>query len=224
MKFIAISKFLLISILPFIIFLVVLDAYAFENSFYKEKFSEYNVYAYVPKADILHETVIRFIQGQSNNLPDDFNEREKQHLRDVRILIKTSKAVMYTLIMLLILLSIVSAEILKSGRLIINFFGKILLFAGLLTVIISAALFFLINSDFSAAFESFHKLLFNKGTYMFDPSKEIIVNLYPEQLFEDIGIKVSKAVIVASAIIILSGTFLLIKSKRSRKEKISSLN
>ncbi len=216
MKFVAISKFLLILILPFLIFLIALNFVSFDMSFYEKKFSEYKVQQEVPEASSLNEKIIDFITGKNNELPNEFNEREKQHLWDVRKIVSASTIALYAFIALFILLLVISAFILKVNSYILNFVGKVLVFGGFLTVILAMILFFLINSDFSATFESFHRLFFEKGTYVFDPAKEMIVRLYPEQIFTDLGINVSKGVIIASATLILLGALLVFKSKKNK--------
>jgi len=218
MKFPTISKFLLILVLPFLIFLAVFNFYGFNMDFYKEKFSEYKVQNNVPEAASINEKVINFITGKSENIPNEFNEREKQHLLDVRRVIRISTIALYIFIVVFIVLLVISALILKANNYITNFVGKVLVFGGFLTIILAGLLFLFISSDFSAAFESFHTLLFQKGTYVFDPAKEMIVRLYPEQVFMDLGMNMSKLVLITSFIIILLGLLLLFKSK-SKKNK-----
>ena len=218
MKFLTLSKFLLIIILPFLLFLFMLNFFGFDNLCYKEKFSEYGVQQNVPNAVSLHEKVINFIKGEDNQLPNDFNEKEKQHLLDVRNAIDFSTMLLYIFIILFVLLLIASAFALKVNNYIVNFVGKILVFGGFLTIILAGILFLLISTDFPTTFESFHSLLFEKGTYVFDPTKEVIVNLYPEQLFLDLGLRISKNVFFGSAVLIIIGLFLILKSK-SKKNK-----
>ena len=217
MRFLTISKLLLILFLPFILFLIVLNFIGFDNLFYKEKFSEYGIRQNIPETDSLHQKVIDFIKGKANELPRQFNEREKQHLLDVRNVIKAITIALYVFIILFVILLIVSSYILKINNYIVNFVGKVLIFGGFLTIALALALFLFINYDFAKAFESFHGLFFEKGTYVFDPAKEIIVKLYPEQLFMELGVKISKWVITASVIIILLGAFLIFKSKKQKK-------
>lgn len=217
MKFLAVSKFLLILILPFLLFLLVLDYVAFNKGFYEEKFAELNVQQGVPGAMPLHEKVIRFISGKSGQLPKEFNEREKQHLLDVRKITGILTIALYSLIVLFVLLLAISAFALKINNYLMNFVGKVLVFGGFLTVALAAALFFMVSSDFPNAFESFHGLFFGKGTYTFDPADEIIVKLYPEQLFMDLGLRISKGVFFASAAAIAIGAFLMLKPKRTKK-------
>ncbi|MBI2101249.1 DUF1461 domain-containing protein [Candidatus Woesearchaeota archaeon] len=218
--FTPIAKFLMILILPFLLFLLVLNLMSFDSSFYQKKFSEYGVQQNVPNAFSLHEKVMNFIGGKSNELPNEFNERERLHLLDVRNAVRISTLLLYALTAMFILLLIASALILKVNHYIINFVGKVLFFGGILTIALAAILFFLISFGFSSTFESFHRLLFEQGTYLFDPAKEMIVNLYPEQLFMDLGLRISKGVMLASASIILIGAVMALKSKSKKNKKI----
>ncbi|MBI2656249.1 DUF1461 domain-containing protein [Candidatus Woesearchaeota archaeon] len=172
MKFVAISKILLVLILPFLIFLIALNFAGFDMAFYEKKFLEYKVQQEVPEASSLNEKIIDFLRGKNNELPNEFNEREKQHLWDVRKIVSASTIALYAFIALFILLLVIS----------------------------------------------FHRLFFEKGTYVFDPAKEMIVKLYPEQIFTDLGISISKWVILSSGAVILLGLFLSLKSK-SKKNK-----
>jgi len=209
MAFLKISKFFMILFVPFIIFLSAAKLTAFNDSFYRQKFAEYEVQQNVPQAASINEKVMSFITGKNNEIPGEFNEREKQHLWDVRKIISYSATLLYALIALFTILFAISAFILKRDSHIKNLIGKILLFGGFLTILLAAILFFLISSDFSSTFESFHNLFFEKGTYTFDPAKEIIVRLYPEQLFMDLGFRIAKNAILISTAIILSGAFII---------------
>ena len=219
MKFAIISKIVLIFIFPIVLFLLVLNFASFDESFYKEKFSEYGIQKIIPNAILLHEEVTNFITGKNIELPNEFNEREKQHLLDVRKLVKIFKIALYLSITIFLLLFIISLKILKSKKKITNFIGNVFLFGSLLTIFLSGILFFLINSNFQDTFESFHRLFFEKGTYVFNPANEIIVRLYPEQLFMDLGIRILKIVILASLIAIFVGIFLICKSKNKKNKK-----
>lgn len=214
MKLITLSKFLLVLILPFILFLLALNFTGFSSIFYKEKFAEYNV----GNISSLHGKVISFVTGKTEELPGEFNEREKQHLADVRDARNISTIVLYALVFLFILLLIASVFTLKINNMMANFIGKILVFGGVLTIALAAILFFSINFDFSTAFESFHGIFFEKGTYTFDPANEMIVKMYPEQLFMDLGLRISKWVVLLSAVIVMIGIFLIFRSK-SKKNK-----
>ena len=214
MKFPAILKFLMILILPFLTFLIVLNFSAFDNAFYQKKFLEYGVDKEVPNAQSLHKEVIDFIKGKKEELSPEFNEREKKHLFDVRRIKRVSKIFLYTSIILFISLMMASIFSLKINNQMTSFIGEVFIFGGALTVILAVFSFLFISLDFSATFESFHNLFFEKGTYAFEPTKEVIIMLYPEELFIDLGIRISKWIILISAVMILVGGFLLFKSKK----------
>jgi len=213
MKFIKVSKLLMALILPFILILLIINFIGFSGSFYGKKFQEYGVGQNVPSAALLHEKVMDFIRGASGELPDAFSQREKQHLWDVRKLANILKIALYALIALFALLLIGSALALKAGSRIINFFGGALAFGGILSFALAAFLLLLISFGFSSAFESFHHLFFQEGTYTFDPSIEMLVRIYPEQLFIGLGMAISKWFLISSALAALSGAFLILKSK-----------
>lgn len=214
MKFTTILKFLLVFILPFLIFIQTSSFVGFDNKFYQQKFSEYSVNKDLPQATSLHEKVINFIKSKNNELPNEFNEKEKQHLLDVRNLIKSLTIIFYVLIILFVLLLIISILKIKKKIQIKKFIGEVLVFGGFLTVILASALFFFIILDFSSTFESFHKLFFIKETYIFDPAKDTIVNLYPAQLFMEIGIRMAKWIVISSIVIILVGILLKLKKPK----------
>lgn len=205
--------------LPFLIYLFIFNVAGFDSAFYQQKFLEYRVEQDVPHAKSLHEKVINFIRGNNNEIPTEFNEREKQHLLDVRKVIRFSTIALYIFIILFILLLIASAIILKVNNHIISFVGKILFFGGFLTILLAGVLLFFIVSDFPKTFESFHRLFFWQGNYLFDLDKDLIVNLYPERLFMDLGVKISKGVVITASISILIGAFLVLRSKKVKKKK-----
>ena len=155
-----------------------------------------------------------FIKGKNDYLPDKFNGREKTHLQDVRRLVLLSKAILYSLTASAGILIILSARKLKKRIDLEQFIGKILLFGGLLAITIAVLLFLLINLNFSSSFESFHKIFFQAGTYAFDPEYEIIVNIYPEELFMDLGLRIAKFVTVVSFIFMAAGTLIFLRNKK----------
>ena len=216
MKLISFAKFLLVLIIPLLLFLMALNITGFDDFFFKEKFSEYGVHENVPNADLLHLEVMDFIKGDADDLPSDFNEREKQHLWDVRKLVGFATILMYILVALFIGLLFLSAFTLKINTYVNRFVGKVLLFGGLLTLGIALLLLIFIIADFDNSFESFHKIFFASGTYSFDAGRELIVNLYPEELFLDLGIRISKWVIVAAVLVVFGGLFFIFKNKRNR--------
>jgi|SRR3989338_5824969 len=215
MKIPIILKILLVVILPLLLFLAVLKFSAFDGSFYQKEFSKLGVEKEVSNANSLHEDVIAFLKG-NGALPEDFNEREKSHLSDVKRLAKNANLLMYFLIALFVLLSAASVHVIGDNRYSINFIGNSLLYGGILSIAIYAALFFSLSLGFSDVFDSFHRLFFTQGTYTFDAANEIIVKLYPEQLFMDLGIRIFRLAILSSVFTTILGAFLIARSKKNK--------
>jgi integral membrane protein (TIGR01906 family) len=214
MKLVSLAKLALIAIVPLLLTLLVLNFTIFQEGFYEEKFSEYGVSENVENPIPMHQKVVDFIRSDSDSLPEDFNQRERSHLRDVRGVVSYLTIFLYVLIAIFIFLIVLSVIILKVNNSVTNFVGKVMIFGGILTIALSVILFFLISSDFGSFFDSFHRMFFAEGTYLFDPSRETIVRLYPANLFMDLGIRISRNVMIASALIAAAGGYLLFRSKR----------
>ena len=214
MEFNKLPKIFLIIIIPFLIFLSTIQFAGFNGSFYKREFLKYKVQESVPEALELHQNVMHFIKGKSDFLPDNFNDREKQHLYDVRRLVLLFRAILYVLIALVGIFIILSAKKIEKRSNLGQFIGKVLLFGGLTAITIAVLLFLMINFNFSSSFESFHKIFFQPGTYAFDQDTEIIVNIYSEELFMDLGLRIAKFVAIISFIFVIIGAFLLFRSKK----------
>ena len=193
------SKILLVLTIPFLVFLASANLIAFDKAYYQSRMHEYGIN--VPEAGSLNEKTIDFVSGKNGELPNAYNEGEKQHLNDVRDVVKKLRLALYFFMLLLMSLLLTSAFILKFGNGLANFIGKALAYGGFLAIGLAAVLLILINFNFSSAFDSFHSIFFEKGTYAFDPANEIIVSLYPAQLYIDIGLRICKWVLIISAII-----------------------
>jgi integral membrane protein (TIGR01906 family) len=216
MRVVSFLKYFIIAAIPLLIILLALNIAGFSDNFYKKKFIQYGVEENVPESSSLHANVMDFIKGNSDSLPDDFNAKEKDHLLDVKKLVSFGTILMYILMALFIVIIITAGMTLKANAYINKFVGKTFLFGGLLTLALAAIIFLFITLDFGSSFESFHQALFKPGTYSFDPAREVIVSLYPEQLFMDLGIRISMWVFFAAVIVVTIGLFFLLKSKKNK--------
>lgn len=219
MEFLKISQISLIIIFPILIFLIAADFSVFDLEFYKKEFSAYGAQQEIPDAISMHHKVADFLKGKTNALPKELNQREKRHLQDVRRLVQTFNIALYSTSALFLSVFFASWRVLKPKNHISGFAGKVFLFGGSFTIFLAGALLLLINSSFESTFESFHGLLFEKGTYLFDPGSEIIVRLYPEPLFMDLGIRISEIALFSSLIGIFIGIFLMSTSKNKKIKK-----
>ncbi|HLG23646.1 MAG TPA: DUF1461 domain-containing protein [Candidatus Nanoarchaeia archaeon] len=208
MRFLDTLKIILILILPVIVLIGSARVNAFNDSFYEKKFSEYGVFAEIENAWVLHRSVIEFINSKSGFLPDSFKEREKSHLEDVRGVVSSARNLLIFSVISFAIISAFAFFYINNNKKFKEFIGKVFFHGGILTIVLSLVFLIMMQLDFGATFERFHRLLFPQGTYLFDPSTEIIVNLYPEPLFLHIGIKIALTIICISASLILAGYFM----------------
>lgn len=211
---------LMVLCVPIIIYGYSFSSIAFDKEWYENEFSNYNIYNNLKNYDIekINNDVLDYLKFfQRKNFIENgfFNERERMHLLDVKILISKFLLVYYfsiifflLILMLVLLLNLNSKDIVKKML-------KIVAFGSFLTLF--GSFFFLLLSilDFDFLFGTFHKIFFAAGTFSFNPEFENIVVLYPEKLFFDLMAKIIKHAIFSSIIIfIFSSAFLLLFRKR----------
>ncbi len=202
--FLLIVSVLMVLTIPFIIYGYNFNSVAFDESLYKKEFSKYNVYTKLKNYDIeiINNDVLNYLKNEKNNnliKNDFFNEREKTHLLDVKILISKVLSIYYFSVILFLLLFILLIFL-------INFYFKkitkrllIILAVGSFLTLLDAVLFFILsNLNFNFVFDLFHESFFNFGTYTFDPAYEKIVILYPQNLFFDFLIRIMYNTILSS--------------------------
>ena len=196
-------------LVPVILLVFSFNTVVFNENFYKNEFLKYKVYAHLTDYDVekINNGVLFYLKGQKNNeliASSFFNNREKQHLLDVKGLIAKLLFVYKFSIFLFFLLFLGLCFLFNfKFRKILEKFLLSLFFGSLLLLTVGISLFFLWNSDFYFIFDAFHENFFKAGTFSFDPNFEKIVVLYQENLFFDTLSKILLKSILSSAIISL---------------------
>ena len=199
---------LMIFIIPIIIYGYNFNSVAFDGDLYKREFSKYNVYGKLENYDIenINDDVLVYLKSGKNDeliRNDFFNEREKLHLLDVRNLIQKIFAIYYlSLVLFLLLFILFLLSIDFNFKIIIKKLSTILLIGSLLTLLNTFIFFILSKLNFDFLFDIFHKNFFSAGTYLFNPTFENIVVLYPRGLFFDFLINMISNTIFSSVIIL----------------------
>ena len=218
MGFIRIAKLPLVLVFSLILVLMALNLTIFDDSFYEKEFKKYDIKQDVPDVQNIHSDVINFLKGKSNFLPDDFNQREKEHLTDVKSLAAESFGTLLMLMVFFTALALFCAFAIKARSSMKGFMANVMIAGSILAIAFAIIVFLLISMDFSSSFESFHRLFFKQGTYLFDPKNELLVRMYPEQLFRDLSIKIGMNIFIASIAGLAVG-FLLFRKSKSKKNK-----
>jgi len=119
-----------------------------------------------------------------------FDEREREHLRDVRrVLVAVGFATLAAAVIL--------GATWRRSRGASWFWRSVGSGAGVLagSVVFLGAFF---AFSFDTAFELFHRLFFAGGTYTFDPTTERLVQLFPERFWYETSIAIGVVLFVAS--------------------------
>lgn len=120
------------------------------------------------------------------------NPREREHMRDVR-------TVMLTFIVASSLAGIallVTRRLTGGSR---GFWRGVAVGSAFLACVVAALGGFVIVA-FNLAFETFHRLFFASGTYLFDPASERLVQLFPEQFWYDSAVAAGVLLVLLSAV------------------------
>ncbi|EPZ61003.1 hypothetical protein H477_0540 [[Clostridium] sordellii ATCC 9714] len=65
---------------------------------------------------------------------------------------------------------------------------KIIKYAGIISILIPIFLVIPITIQFEKSFEIFHRLIFNNDYWIFDPSKDPVINMLPAEFFLHCGV------------------------------------
>ncbi|MBL7054689.1 DUF1461 domain-containing protein [Candidatus Woesearchaeota archaeon] len=208
---------LLILNVPFVVYLFNFNNTSFNENFYKKEFEKHGVYDKLDDYDIenVNKDVLDYLKNRDNSLKghDFFNEREKEHLEDVKDLIQIILFIFYFSIILFFVLFLILVILNKK---IIKNVGIIFFFGGILTVLDAIIFYLWVKLNFRFAFDLMHKTFFKAGSYVFDPGFEKIVVLYPQQLFYDITADIVINTLVFSFVLFLGGLIVIMYYKKQK--------
>jgi integral membrane protein (TIGR01906 family) len=127
--------------------------------------------------------------------PVVLDERSRQHMKDVRsVLMELGAAALIATILL------AGAGLFSRGRR--WFWRAVSLGAKVLIVgvIVVGGAFAIL---FEQAFEIFHEIFFPPGTYMFDPAKEKLVQLFPDQFWSETSVALAATVLALGVLVLV---------------------
>lgn len=182
-----------------LLILIPISIISFDKEFYFSEFAKYGIYDKFER-DINSEIakVIDYINNKGEIESDFFNDKEKEHLKDVRNLFNISKF----LIALCIIIIGVSYYFLRK-REFLDGLNK----GALLTIIFILILFITILINFNLGFVIFHKLLFENDLWLLNPEEDNLIVLLPEEIFFDIAVRAFSLSFISALIIILLKKF-----------------
>ena len=179
--------------------------YSLNFNYYQKEFTKLNVYNNIPEADKHALNLINYMNNKEE-LSNFFNEQEKLHLQDVKYLINLAFIIFY--LVLILTLIFLMYFIYKKKYLIIL---DSLIISGLIIFLLQ---FVFLVTNFSSNFVLFHEILFTNDLWLFNPGDNI-VNLFPEEFFYDISLKIMLNSLIISLIFIISGLIIKFKTIKS---------
>jgi len=137
--------------IPIIIYGFNFNSVAFDQDLYKEEFSKYNIYENLENYEIenINNDVLNYLTNGNNLIENNFfNQREKTHLLDVKLLIEKVLMIYYISTFLFLFLFILLIFLYNYNfKIILKRILIILLIGSILTVLYTALFF--ISSSFS---------------------------------------------------------------------------
>ncbi|CEN92036.1 membrane protein [[Clostridium] sordellii] len=89
---------------------------------------------------------------------------------------------------------------------------KIIKYTGIISILIPIFLVIPITIQFEKSFEIFHRLIFNNDYWIFDPSKDPVINMLPAEFFLHCGVVILTGILIFSSIILT--IYKMLKNKR----------
>lgn len=157
-------KILLIILIPILAYLMSFGILVHDSDYYTQLTNEYSAL----DAKSMNKDMTEYFK--TGGIPasfEEFSEKERIHLEDVR-------AVINSLIILLMILAVLFITLLNYAE----DKREIFFYGGIITIILPV-LFFL---PFDFLFTQMHNLFFAKGSWIF-PANALLVNLYTAEFF-----------------------------------------
>lgn len=143
-----------------------------------------------------------------------FNERETQHLRDVKDLFQTVFRIQEAAIVFA--LAYVVGVFLWAREGTIRTLATQLLLSAALTLVVVGGLGLVALAGFDSAWSRFHEVAFSNDLWQLDPATDHLIQMFPEAFWEDVSIWVGAASLLEmGALALASGVYLLFTRRQA---------
>lgn len=214
---------ILVASTPIIIYLNSVFLLVFNHEFYILGFQHNNVYAQFSDKSIPPQTakqLVNYFKSDSLTLPDIdiFNTAEKEHLLDVKLLIKQSLNIYFSLLFVTLFCIFIIYKINKK------ILKRIFKTSALLTIVVTF-LIIISSIKFNWLFVRFHLVFFPQGNWMF-PYDSNLIKLFPKSFFVDGFILIIALSLIQSFLLLLLSSLPCTKKLRKglkiliKKQKI----
>ena len=219
---------LLTMVFLFGIILVGVDLFCFSESFYRKEFRKLHTAEYVGVDEESVNSVTRVlldylkddrqdisIRVNVNGVMTEFyNEREKAHMVDVKRLYKAASAVGYGGIVVLLFATTLALVVKDREVRMESLNGYVLGNAVFLGIVAGLSIWAAL--DFGSFWTSFHRLFFTNDLWQLNPYTDRMINVFEEQLFFDLVIRIALFAMAVMAVILVA---VIIYRKDIRKKR-----
>jgi len=196
------------------------------TGFYNKEYAELNTAADLGMShdDLMKSTVtlIDYIKGNRDDMVvnatidgvqrEVFNDREKAHMVDVAALFGGWNVYKTVCLVASPLIFAAAVFIVRENRL--RFFARRYIEGAAIffVILIAAGIWALI--DFNSLWVNFHLLFFHNDLWMLDPYTSVMINMFPEQFFNDMVLRIILLTAASVLIPLVVSIVCLVKKKK----------
>ena len=145
--------------------------------------------------------VVDYLKNNAE-LSSEFNNREISHMKNVKSLTYNIMAVY--VITLVILVALMLLTFFYNRKRFKEFLSIMLVYVGVFSVALLLFVLIMAILNFDLLFDVFHKIFFEKGTYLFSES-DLLIRLFPRKFFYDISFLIFSTALISSVAVVLIG-------------------
>ena len=135
--------------------------------------------------DAFAKDMAAFMAGQTDTQPDILNEKEQQHMLDVRNLTRSAEGMSKPYFAIAAVLAVIAAWTgAKLKRRTLPKLAGCLSAVTLIMVIVQNIMNQVTAGGFEALFVQMHELIFTNDLWLMDPNTDILIRMMPQPLFE----------------------------------------
>lgn len=167
--------------------------FSFNESFYRNQFESNDVYEDLnlseERANEEFFRVTDYVSDRTSEIGSDFfNDKEKQHLDDVKDIFQSLKVLFFVLQTFLVILIVRTIYISDDEPFRLDFRKVVKYMNMVFAALVGLAV--LISFNFTRAFTLMHEILFSNDLYLLDPVTDNLIIYLPETVFVQISIRV----------------------------------
>lgn len=193
---------MLILVIPILVYLLSFSSIIYNEQFIEEKLEESGRFFYSQE---INSQVISYLASPDETKLislDVFNERERQHLLDVKVLVHNAFDFLFLLLVFFFVLVCYNHKLNKGRN-----WGQILVYSGMITAGLPVFLYFM---PFEFLFAAFHSVFFAGKSWIFAQGSAL-TEVYPIEFWQSVSFSLFLRSAAAGWILILAGMYSLRK-------------